>query len=211
MPFWLHKENWRYSIAINIKSFWSHFNSFKNTNAVLNKTTLDDCKVESAEDVITMRTYIWLFFFYLQYILASYIPELDFVWNFTISQYNTIATVIQRRLETLVLTPTKQRDLMTTLLVCWSTCCAPVLASHLAIRFSFLLALRILPSVIKRAGYVVPTFKSGDRGSVKNYTDPKWHSFSDWHSAHGSLGIDYRFIFTYGNLSTLNNGFPRMS
>lgn len=119
MPFWLHKKNWRYSIATNIKSFWSPFNSFKNTNAVLTKTTLDDCKVESAEDVITLQTYIWLFSFYLQYILAPYIPEFDFGWILQ-SPSTTLSPQLFNG-DLWLSTPKKERDLLTSLLMCWST------------------------------------------------------------------------------------------
>jgi len=94
------------------------------------------------------------------------IPDFDFGWNFTVSQCHISPSDVQQRLEALDTRKSAGPDDIPPVILKF---CASVLAPHLAIFFSALLAHSIFPSRLKR-GYVIPVFvASGDPNNVKNY------------------------------------------
>lgn len=150
------------SIPSNIKSFWAHVNSLKSSSAIPPKLNLDSREAHGAAEGCELFSEYFSSVFNDAPITC---PKFDFGWNFTIPHFKVLPTEVQRKLDGLKPNKGAGPDGIPPNVLKF---CSPILAPHLAILFSHMLANGIFPSCLKQ-GYVVPVFKSGDRNNVKNY------------------------------------------
>jgi len=150
------------SIPRNIKSFWSHVNCTRGNSGETGILKLDSKNAETAAE----KCELFADYFASVYSVANVpIPNFDFGWNFTVPPCHISPSDVQRRLEALDTRKSAGPDQIPPVVLRF---CASILAPHLAIPFSALLARGTFPSCLK-CGYVIPIFKSGDRNNVRNY------------------------------------------
>lgn len=138
-------------IPHNIKCFWSHINTLKNSQSPHTRLLLDGQEADGAEGQCELFS---KFFSSVFNNAAVPSPTFDFGLNFSISHCTITALDVLRKLESLDPNKGAGPDAIPPSVL---KHCAPILVLHLSVWFSSLLNLGIFPSVLKR-GYVVPIF-----------------------------------------------------
>ncbi|XP_046681804.1 uncharacterized protein LOC124368609 [Homalodisca vitripennis] len=149
-------------IPRDIKSFWSHVGSLKSSPNVPTHMTLD--KKEATDPTSKCD----LFARYFSSVFSDTtvpIPRFDYGWNQTLSSCSITTLDVQQTLESLDARKSAGPDDIPPRVL---KQCAPILAVHLTILFRPLLASGVFPSNLKQS-YVIPIFKSRDRGNIRDY------------------------------------------
>jgi hypothetical protein len=188
------------SIPQNIKSFWSHVSNLKGVTGFPPSITLNGR--EAHEPVSKCN----LFADHFSSVFcndAVTVPSFDFVGGATLSSIEVSATEVQKKLDDLDPSKGAGPDGIPPIVL---KLCSPILAAHLTIFFNALLSSGIFPSVLKQ-GFVVPVFKSGDRGNVMHYRPIVIQSALA--KVYESLVLDYLYPYLRKYIVSNQHGFLR--
>jgi hypothetical protein len=150
------------NVPKNMKSFWGFINSMKSSSSSTDTFSLGDATETAPEGICN------LFARHFSSVFSDYTgppPHYDFDSSINLSGCVFLEADVEKKLSSLDPHKGAGPDLIPPIVL---KHCSALLAPHLTPLFNNLLKLGVFPDSLKTS-FVVPIFKSGDRGNVKNF------------------------------------------